>query len=86
MAQQNQTASSCIQRIADIVGPTTAAALRRRDPNPAGNAALQAAVDDARDAGVSWQVIGDVLGIARGNAYRRHRRRPHPSPVGPTLL
>jgi hypothetical protein len=36
---------------------------------------LRAAVDVAVDNGVSWQAIGDVLGIRRRNAYRRHRRR-----------
>ena len=37
---------------------------------------LQALVDSARDAGVTWSSIGDVLGLARGNAYQRYRRRP----------
>lgn len=37
---------------------------------------LQDAVDQARDAGVGWERIGDILGIARGNAYHRHRKRP----------
>ena len=37
---------------------------------------IQAAVNDARDLDASWQSIGDALGIARGNAYQRFRRRP----------
>ncbi|MDP9166675.1 MAG: hypothetical protein M3O32_11555 [Actinomycetota bacterium] len=36
---------------------------------------LHAAVDAAREVGVEWGRIGDVLGIARGNAYQRYRRR-----------
>lgn len=37
---------------------------------------LQIAVDAARDAGVAWGgEIGDVLGLARGNAYQRYRHR-----------
>jgi hypothetical protein len=35
---------------------------------------LRAAVDAARKAGVKWGEIGEVLGIARGNAYQRYRR------------
>jgi hypothetical protein len=37
---------------------------------------LQAAVDAARDIGLGWTKIGDALGIARGNAYQRYRKRP----------
>ena len=36
-------------------------------------AAVQAAVYGL---GVSWQSIGDVLGIRRGSAYQQFRRRP----------
>lgn len=36
---------------------------------------MQAAVDVARDLGVEWSQIGDALGIARGNAYQRFRRK-----------
>jgi hypothetical protein len=39
---------------------------------------LQIAVDSARDADVAWGEIGDALGVARGNAYRRHRHRAAP--------
>jgi hypothetical protein len=37
-------------------------------------AQLRAAVCAARQAGIEWGKIGDVLGIARGNAYQRYRR------------
>lgn len=47
------------------------------------DAALSAAHDElsraalaAHDLGVSWQTIGEALGIARGTAYKRFRRRP----------
>lgn len=36
---------------------------------------LRAAVQTARDSGVSWQSIGDSLGVARGAAYQRFRPR-----------
>jgi hypothetical protein len=37
--------------------------------------ALQAAVDAALDAGVSWQAIGTALDLRRGAAYQRFRHR-----------
>ena len=37
---------------------------------------LQDAVDVARDLGVEWGPIGTTLGIARGNAYQRFRKKP----------
>jgi hypothetical protein len=37
---------------------------------------VQSAVDAARDLGVEWGPIGSALGIARGNAYQRYRKRP----------
>ncbi|BBZ30124.1 hypothetical protein MMAD_44190 [Mycolicibacterium madagascariense] len=40
------------------------------------NRELRDAVDAARDVGVEWGEIGTALGIARGNAYQRYRKRP----------
>jgi hypothetical protein len=37
---------------------------------------LRDAIDAARAAGVAWGAIGARLGMARGNAYQRYRRRP----------
>ncbi|BBZ27534.1 hypothetical protein MMAD_18290 [Mycolicibacterium madagascariense] len=37
---------------------------------------LRLAAEAARDAEVSWSIIGEALGIARGNAYKRYRRKP----------
>jgi len=42
---------------------------------PAARLEVQAAAEAARDAGCGWTQIGDVLGIARGNAYQRYRKR-----------
>jgi len=36
---------------------------------------LQSAVDAARELGAGWGQIGAALGIARGNAYQRFRKR-----------
>jgi hypothetical protein len=36
---------------------------------------LHAAVDAARDLDVEWGRIGSALGIARGCAYQRYRKR-----------
>ena len=40
------------------------------------NRELRDAVDAARALGVEWGEIGAALGIARGNAYQRYRKRP----------
>lgn len=37
---------------------------------------LRIAVDAARELDVEWGEIGTALGIARGNAYQRYRKRP----------
>ncbi|MCW2729444.1 MAG: hypothetical protein JWR13_260 [Mycobacterium sp.] len=37
---------------------------------------VQNAVDAARDLDVEWGQIGSALGIARGNAYQRYRKKP----------
>ncbi|WP_173008489.1 STAS domain-containing protein [Mycolicibacterium sp. P1-18] len=60
----------------------------------AAKADLALAVGAARDLAVSWQAVGDALGMRRGNAYQRFRQRPasrmfaiHESPIdGVTVL
>jgi hypothetical protein len=52
-------------------GSSTAAVAAARDLSDAADAALQAAVDRARDAGHSWREIGDVLGTTRQAAFQR---------------
>ena len=42
---------------------------------------LQRTVDAARDADVEWGRIGSALGIARGNAYQKYRRRGQHAPL-----
>ena len=36
---------------------------------------LQSAVDAARELGAGWGQVGAALGIARGNAYQRFRKK-----------
>ena len=43
---------------------------------------LRATVVSANEYGVSWQTIGDALGIRRGSAYQRFRRRSAPDARG----
>lgn len=52
--------------------------MRNRVDANAAHHRLRVAVEAARDAGVSWMQIGDLLDITRGNAYRRYRTRPVP--------
>ncbi len=46
---------------------------------------LQTAVDAARDLDIGWGQIGSALGIARGNAYQRYRRKPSVSAMPVTV-
>lgn len=41
---------------------------------------LRVIVQSANDQGLSWQSIGDTLGIRRGSAYQRYRRRSSKTP------
>ena len=41
---------------------------------------LQAAVDDARAAGVPWSAIGRVLGVSRQSAHQRFSRKEQGPP------
>lgn len=43
---------------------------------------LARAVEAARGLGMSWQTIGDALGMRRGAAYQRFRRPPPPRSFG----
>jgi hypothetical protein len=69
-------AAAAIRRIRDAAdavysakqGPMTGAlAVANED--------LRATVQAARDVGVSWQTIGNALGLRRGAAYQRFRHR-----------
>ncbi|MCW2512588.1 MAG: hypothetical protein JWR11_1630 [Mycobacterium sp.] len=77
-SNDHRGASELLQSIRD--------ALQRREAERGGGATpaeadqqVRAAVEAARDAGVEWSKIADVLGVRRGNAYQRYRRRPRPS-------
>lgn len=71
--------------IREIVDAAAAVDAAKRSP---GRDALVAAKDDlraailsGRDQGLSWQAIGDALGVRRGCAYQRFRRRSGDSGV-----
>jgi hypothetical protein len=57
-----------------------------RQETEAAHRSLRLAAEAARDAGVSWSRIGDALGIARGNAYKRYRRKPARRSGGQPLM
>jgi hypothetical protein len=76
----NPVASGAGLDIPELQGLTDArdALAHAQQPDmPAARLDVQTAAEAARDAGCAWSQIGDVLGIARGNAYQRYRRRPH---------
>lgn len=62
----------------DVLAVLDAAIARTREvgAHAAAEDGLRDAVDAARSAGIPWGIIGDRLGMARGNAYQRYRRRP----------
>lgn len=60
------------------IKPPLAAVATARERATAANAALQAAVDRARDAGHSWREIGDVLDTSRQAAFQRFGRPVDP--------
>lgn len=74
-SESEQVSSATL--LADIVNAagTVAEAKARRDGDglAAGKCKLYALVRAARDRSVSWQTIGDALGVRRGAAYQRFR-------------
>jgi hypothetical protein len=60
------------------VGSPQEAVAAARDLSAAADAALQAAIDRARAAGVSWQELGDLLGTSRQAAFQRFGRPVDP--------
>lgn len=67
---------------AELDPPGTGSPLRAiaaaRELSAAAEAAMQAAVDQARAAGQSWREIGDVLGTTRQAAFQRFGRPVDP--------
>ncbi|MGI8447368.1 MAG: hypothetical protein ACR2MP_09355 [Streptosporangiaceae bacterium] len=64
--------------VAELSHPATGSPLEAlaaaRELSGATDAALRAAVDQARTAGQSWSRIGDVLGTTRQAAFQRFGR------------
>ena len=73
---EDELAVDALRRLRELtavpVAADGAAAARQTNPD------LQDAVNIALNAGASWQNIGDALGIRRGSAYQRYRRRTSP--------
>ena len=69
----DQVADAARRLVAELnrTGSTRDTVAAARDLSAAADAALQAAVDRARAAGVSWREVGDVLGTSRQAAFQR---------------
>jgi hypothetical protein len=67
-------------RSISLAADACAQAKGRRDVDSTAAAELQLLnlVQAAIEGGMSWQSVGDILGLARGNAYQRYRRRHQP--------
>jgi hypothetical protein len=75
---------NAIQEIlAAVAMVATAELLPDGDQLVEANTYLRETIRSGNDNGLSWQTIGDTLGIRRGNAYQRYRRKPeaHTKPV-----
>jgi len=75
-SQPTRTEASAVRRILDEAEAVTSA--KRGHVEPAISKAqhdLRQVVQAANDSGVSWQSIGEILGIRRGAAYQRFRRQ-----------
>lgn len=75
VSESKQVSSATL--LANLVdaAEVVAEAKARRDGEvfAAGQRELLALVQAARDRGVSWQAIGDAVGLRRGAAYKRFR-------------
>jgi hypothetical protein len=80
------TAHRLVQELARPgAGSALAAMAAARELLAATDAALQAAVDRAREAGRSWREIGDVLGTTRQAAFQRFGRPVDPRTGTPMI-
>ena len=79
MERRYGTSVAAIREIADAATAVDSAK-RSLDGDAVARAKedLRATVVSANDYGMSWQTIGDALGIRRGSAYQRFRRRSAP--------
>jgi anti-anti-sigma factor len=93
-APSNTTVAEAIHRITTASDAMNAVLASQPDVVAQAKRQLAQAVGAARDLDVSWQTIGDALGMRRGAAYQRFRQRPpsntleiHESPIdGVTVL
>lgn len=69
-------AAAAIRRITATSDAINAISHQRRDKTAAERLDLSLAVGAARGLDISWQTIGDALGMRRGAAYQRFRHRP----------
>lgn len=75
-ARQVSTEAVAVQRIRDAAARVqTAKQARSADSIVVARCMLRDAVQEATDDGMSWQSVGEVLGLRRGNAYQRFRRQ-----------
>ena len=79
MASNAANNASEIQRIiAAADAANSAKQCRTDDTLSAAENELRSVIQEANDRGISWQSIGDALGLRRGAAYQRFRRHPIP--------
>jgi hypothetical protein len=75
MGLRSHSDSMAIQRIIDAAGAVDSARHSATTQTVADTERELREVVQAADRGVSWQSIGDALGIRRGAAYKRFHRR-----------
>jgi DNA-directed RNA polymerase specialized sigma24 family protein len=75
-SQRARTEASAVRRIVEAA-EAVASAKRGQAEHAIVKAQrdLREVVQAANDSGVSWQSIGEILGIRRGAAYQRFRRQ-----------
>ena len=79
LASRSQNDAIAIQRIvAAADAANSAKQCRTADTLSAAENELRGVVQAANDRDISWQSIGDALGVRRGAAYQRFRRHPIP--------
>lgn len=75
-SQRARTEAAAVQRIVEAAEAVTSAKLGQAEHAIVeAERDLREAVQVANDSGVSWQSIGEIMGIRRGAAYQRFRRQ-----------
>lgn len=76
LSMRSQRVVVSLRQVVDAAAAVDSAKRCHDAPGLAGaKTDLLDAARSAYDNGASWQTIADVLGIRRGNAYQRFRRR-----------